>query len=65
VTDHVTLPDIFVASLVFHPLTLSLDAKFRHKFPKTIAYISDLFSQPQIEAVVGKIKYLEEFVPPQ
>jgi len=64
VNDHVTLPDIFLASAAFHPLNVSLDAKFRHKFPKSLAYLSDLYSQPQFKAVLGEVKYIEEFKPP-
>eukprot|EP01121_Diplochlamys_sp_Union-15-3_P017177 TRINITY_DN599_c0_g2_i3.p1 TRINITY_DN599_c0_g2~~TRINITY_DN599_c0_g2_i3.p1 ORF type:complete len:237 (-),score=57.39 TRINITY_DN599_c0_g2_i3:74-751(-) len=63
VNDRVTLPDIQFASAMKHPLSVSLDASFRAKFPKTTAYLNDLFSLPHFKTVLGEVKLLEKFDP--
>eukprot|EP01121_Diplochlamys_sp_Union-15-3_P017176 TRINITY_DN599_c0_g2_i2.p1 TRINITY_DN599_c0_g2~~TRINITY_DN599_c0_g2_i2.p1 ORF type:complete len:242 (-),score=51.58 TRINITY_DN599_c0_g2_i2:51-728(-) len=63
VNDRVTLADILFASVMKNAVAISLDASFRAKFPKTTAYLNELFSLPHFKTVLGEVKLVEKFDP--
>jgi len=62
--DRITLADIVLGATVLNPLKLALDAEWRKPYPKTIAYLNRLYSNSNIQEIVGPAQFLEKFEKP-
>jgi len=55
--DRVTLADIVLGVAVLYPLKLGLDAEWRKPFPKTVSYLTRLYSNPNVQEIVGVTQF--------
>lgn len=64
VTDRITLADITLAAVLLNPVKLALDAEWRKPFPRTIALLERVYTNPAAAEVFGPVNMLEKFEKP-
>lgn len=60
VGEKITLADIALASALFYPFKLVLDAEARAKFPNVVRWFVTCVNQPEFQAVLGDVPLAEE-----
>jgi len=55
VGEALTLADIVIASILYYPYKLLMDAKFRRKYPNVCRYYSFISALPAFQATVGPV----------
>lgn len=56
VGDQITLADIIIASTLLYPMKLVADETYRKPFEHVVRWFQSCVSQPEFEAVVGKVE---------